>query len=87
MLWIGILTSITTIFLLCVICFVADESHRLYASIGFLLTLFTFASIFFITESIDPSIAPIDVYRGKTTLEITYRDSVAVDSVVVWREE
>ena len=24
----------------------------------------------------------IDVYRGKTTLEITYRDSVAVDSVV-----
>ena len=29
----------------------------------------------------------IDVYRGKTTLEITYRDSVAVDSVVVWNEE
>lgn len=29
----------------------------------------------------------IDVYRGKTTLEITYRDSVAVDSVVVWKEE
>ena len=25
----------------------------------------------------------LDVYRGKTTLEITYRDSVAVDSVVV----
>lgn len=25
----------------------------------------------------------IDVYRGKTTLEITYIDSVAVDSVVV----
>lgn len=29
----------------------------------------------------------IDVYRNKTTLEITYRDSVAVDSVVVWKEE
>ena len=28
---------------------------------------------------------PIDVYRGKTTLEITYRDSVAVDSVVVYK--
>ena len=27
----------------------------------------------------------IDVYRGKTTLEITYRDSVAVDSVVVYK--
>lgn len=29
------------------------------------------------------SIKPIDVYRGKTTLEITYRNGVAIDSVVV----
>ena len=29
----------------------------------------------------------LDVYRGKTTLEITYRDSVAVDSVVVYKME
>lgn len=36
-------------------------------------------------EEKNPSVTPIDVYRGKTTLEITYRDSVAVDSVVVWR--
>lgn len=27
----------------------------------------------------------MDVYRGSTTLEITYRDSVPVDSVVVWK--
>ena len=27
----------------------------------------------------------LDVYRGKTELEITYRDSVAVDSVVVYK--
>ena len=27
----------------------------------------------------------LDVYRGKTTLEITYHDSVAVDSVVVYK--
>lgn len=27
----------------------------------------------------------IDVYRGHTTLEITYRDSIAIDSVVVFR--
>ena len=27
----------------------------------------------------------IDVYRDKTELEITYRDSVAVDSVVVYK--
>ena len=29
--------------------------------------------------------AMLDVYRGKTTLEITYRDSVVVDSVVVYK--
>ena len=27
----------------------------------------------------------LDVYRGKTTLEITYQDSVAIDSVVVYK--
>ena len=27
----------------------------------------------------------LDVYRGNTTLEITYKDSVAVDSVVVYK--
>lgn len=29
----------------------------------------------------------LDVYQGKTTLEITYRDSIPVDSVVVLKEE
>ena len=28
----------------------------------------------------------IEVYQGKTTLEITYQDSVAVDSVVVYKK-
>lgn len=27
----------------------------------------------------------MDVYQDKTTLEITYKDGVPVDSVVVWR--
>ena len=29
----------------------------------------------------------IDVYRDKTTLEITYRDGVPVDSVVVFKDK
>lgn len=29
----------------------------------------------------------IDVYKGKTTLEITYRDSIPVDSVVVFKDK
>lgn len=35
----------------------------------------------------DPKPTAMDVYRGKTTLEITYKDSVAIDSVVVWKEK
>lgn len=27
----------------------------------------------------------LDVYRGKTTLEITYKDGVPCDSIVVWK--
>lgn len=27
----------------------------------------------------------LDVYRGKTTLQITYKDSIPVDSVVVFK--
>ena len=27
----------------------------------------------------------IDVYKGNTTLEITYKDEVPVDSTVVWK--
>lgn len=29
----------------------------------------------------------IDVYRGNTTLKITYQDSIAVDSVVVFKNK
>ena len=29
----------------------------------------------------------LDVYKGKTTLEIVYKDSVPIDSFVVWKEE
>ena len=27
----------------------------------------------------------MDVYRGQTTLEITYKDKVPIDSTVVWK--
>lgn len=37
--------------------------------------------------AIDGEINPtaMDVYQGKTTLEITYKDRVAIDSVVVFK--
>lgn len=28
----------------------------------------------------------IDVYKGNTTLEITYKENIPIDSVVVWKD-
>ena len=36
-------------------------------------------------ETKNPHPTALDVYQGKTTLEITYRDGNAVDSVVVYK--
>ena len=87
MLWLEILNTTLAIFIFCVICFVEDKDLQLGACCGCFLTLSLSVSIALIIESINPRISTIDVYRGKTTLGITYRDSVAVDSVVVWKEE
>lgn len=29
----------------------------------------------------------LDVYQGKTTLEITYKDSIPIDSIVVFKDK
>ena len=51
--------------------------------------LIVFASIFLFiaVESMCSKDTPnaIDVYRGKTTLEITYRDGVVLDTTVVFK--
>jgi K+ transporter len=47
--------------------------------------LFTIMTLF-IYENIDIPPA-IDVYRGKTTLQITYKDSIPIDSVVVYKNK
>ena len=51
--------------------------------LGVVLTFISCLISFVIVDS--QGIEPIDVYRGNTTLEITYRDSVAIDSVVVYK--
>ena len=49
---------------------------------GFLLTLGIFIPLIILLEK--PT--AMDVYKGKTTLEITYEDGVAIDSTVVWKK-
>lgn len=83
-----ILCSFITIFLWCIFIKCFDESEQGAVAFGFLLTLTTSLTIgMFVFAFSDKPITPIDVYRGRTTLEITYKDSIAIDSVVVWKEE
>lgn len=48
-----------------------------------LLTLGIFVSLIVLSKA--PT--AMDVYQGKTTLEITYKDGVAVDSTVVFKNK
>lgn len=42
-------------------------------------------AMIFISIPVEPT--ALDAHQGKTILEITYRDSIPVDSVVVFKEE
>lgn len=52
------------------------------------ITCFVVGFILFICCAIDKETNPtaIDVYRGKTTLEVTYKNGVPIDTVVVFKE-
>lgn len=52
------------------------------------ITCFVVGFILFVCCAIDNKTNPtaIDVYRGKTTLEVTYKDGVPIDTVVVFKE-
>ena len=52
-----------------------------------LVVLSIFAAMLISGKNLDNTPIALDVYRGKTTLEITYKDSVALDSVVVFKDE
>ena len=72
----GVLTIVT------VVLREAHDKEGMSAATMVCAVLFGASLVMIFVES-EP--AALDVYRGKTTLEITYRDSVAVDSVVVYK--
>ena len=80
---VGILLIITGMFML-------EERTTIIvpvvATLG--LALILISIIIGIAEKSDSNVpTALDVYRGNTTLEITYRDSVAIDSVVVFKNK
>ena len=60
-----------------------ENGDRTISCFTIIFSWYALASLVGLIEYDTPT--ALDVYRGKTTLEITYRDSVAVDSVVVYK--
>lgn len=52
-----------------------------------ILAFVLFIAIAIIAYATDYKPTAIDVYRGNTTLEITYRDSIPIDTVVVYKNK
>ena len=83
MIW-SIIILIITILLYVLMLLVADD-NAIFVWIGSLSLVVAVLMLMSILEAKRPIPTALDVYRGKTTLEITYRDSVAIDSTVVYK--
>lgn len=56
--------------------------------ISFFAILFIVIGVLFLRDYYEQdNPTAMDVYQGKTTLEITYKDGVAVDSTVVFKQK
>ena len=86
MIW-NIIGTIIPIIFLALILWCEKKEHKDLTMIWFTImcSVWSLAAFVSLIEYNEPT--AIDVYRGKTTLEITYRDSVAIDSTVVYKEE
>ena len=80
---------ITLVLLLVILIMGVDSlSKAKYDSVGVVLVVsIILAFIVLITTlCLKDNPKAIDVYRGDTTLERTYRDGIPIDSTVVWKE-
>lgn len=73
------------VFLICNISSNNKDNRFLFALI-LTVSAIIFVELYSSYENINTPTAK-DVYQDKTTLEITYKDSIPIDSVVVFKEE
>ena len=87
--WLFVIFILTAmILLLSVICIIDIIKGNGFDSNFFVYTLFVYSFlVFLLLLSYVYKPKAIDVYRGKTTLEITYKDRVPIDSTVVWKNK
>ena len=63
-----------------------DKYDRFLTALVLTVSAIIFVGLYSSYENINTPTA-LDVYQGKTTLEITYRDSIPVDTIVVFKDE
>ena len=87
--WLFVIFILTAmILLLSVICIIDIIKGNGFDSNFFIYTLFVYSFlVLLLLLSYVYKPKAIDVYRGKTTLEITYKDRVPIDSTVVWKNK
>ena len=87
--WLFVIFILTAmILLLSVMCIIDIIKGNGFDSNFFVYTLFVYSFlVFLLLLSYVYKPKAIDVYRGKTTLEITYKDRVPIDSTVVWKNK
>ena len=66
-----------------VCCAISMINEKLYPTLGFGV-IWVLLLIYLVILSKIPT--PMDIYQGNTTLEITYKDGVPVDSNVVFKD-
>ena len=83
--------AIIVFILLTSICYIWNifTNNKDYRFISALLLVISTVILIVLISSYENRNIPttMDVYQGKTTLEITYRDSIPIDSVVVFKDE
>lgn len=87
MIWMSV---ILFVLIVCIMIYTANKGMLEWVGIGLIVgTLLLLFSITLAYACFPEKIVPsaIDVYRGRTTLEITYKDGNPVDSVVVYKDD
>ena len=81
-----IILALTLIIGTCVVIAMGEEFTN-GTMFGMIITLGLIIGVCCIySDTIESTPSAMDVYQGKTTLEITYKDGVPVDSVVVFKD-
>ena len=82
----GIILSVVFVIMVVIVMFCNVSGNSYYYSaamtVGIILLL---SAILSVIDKTNPT--AIDVYRNKTTLEITYRGNVPIDSTVVFKDK